>query len=100
MAMTAEMARMRADMQQRTMYMAREMQRYQAAAAATGQSMAAAKREMQARRGDVDAMRAKLDDVLDRLYSGHEQNMTLQANITTGAAHAGAPRGAPARLRH
>jgi hypothetical protein len=89
-AMTAEMMRMREDMHQRTVYMTREMQRYQAAAIGTSQAMMAAKKEMQDRRNDIDAMRAKLDTVMERLYVGEGHNLTLQATIATAQDHAGA----------
>ena len=38
----------------------------------------------------MDHMRVKLDTVMERLLSGHEHNLTLQANIATGQDHAGA----------
>lgn len=87
--MTAEMIRMREDMHQRTVYMTREMQRYQAAAIGTSQAMMAAKKEMQDRRNDIDTMRAKLDAVMERLYVGEGHNLTLQATIATAQDHAG-----------
>ena len=36
-------------------------------------------------------MRTKLDAVMERLYSGHEHTITLQANIGSAQDHAGAP---------
>jgi hypothetical protein len=40
-------------------------------------------------------MRTKLDSVMERLYSGHEHNLTLQAHIMTGQDHAGACTASP-----
>ena len=82
---------MREEMQQRTVYMQREMQRYQANAIAIAQAMEAAKKEVGERRRESDATRTKMDSLMERLYIGHEHNNALQANITTGQDHAGAP---------
>lgn len=87
--MTSDMLRMRDEMQQRTMYMQREMQRYQAAALATAQSMAMAKKEVQERRREIDATRSKMDSLMERLQAGNEQNATLQNSILSGQDHAG-----------
>lgn len=87
--MSSDMMKMRDDMQQRTLYMTREMQRYQSIASSTSQAMMIAKKEMQERRKDIDAMRTKLDGVMERLYSGHEHNLMLQANIGSAQDHAG-----------
>jgi hypothetical protein len=88
--MSSDAMKMRDDMQQRTLYMTREMQRYQSIAASTSQVMMIAKKEMQERRTDIDTMRTKLDGVMERLYSGHEHNLMLQANIGSAQDHAGA----------
>jgi len=88
-SLTVDMLRMREEMQQRTVYMQREMQRYQATAMATAAAMAAAKKEVGERRKEIDATRSKMDGLMERLYSGHEHNVTLQANISTAQDHAG-----------
>lgn len=91
MALANELVRANNETQLRTSYMSREVSRYQAAAAASANAMALAKREMHDRRADVDSMRTKLDSVMERLFTGSQANMVLQANMTSGQDHAGAP---------
>jgi len=90
MALANELVRANNETQLRTSYMSREVARYQAAAAASANAMALAKREMHDRRADVDAMRTNLDSVMERLFAGSQANMVLQANMSAGQDHAGA----------
>eukprot|EP00892_Ulva_mutabilis_P002859 jgi/Ulvmu1/12574/UM092_0004.1 len=89
MALANELVRANNETQLRTSYMSREVSRYQQAAAASANAMDLAKREMHERRADVDAMRTKLDSVMERLFNGSQANMILQANMTAGQDHAG-----------
>lgn len=89
MSLANELMRANHDTQLRTNYMSREMQRYQNAAAASASAVAAAKKEMHARRQDVDMMRSKLDVVMERLALGTEAASVLQANMSSGQDHAG-----------
>ena len=89
MSLANELMRANHDTQLRTNYMTREMQRYQNAAAASASAVAAAKKEMHARRQDVDTMRSKLDVVMERLALGTEAASVLQANMNSGQDHAG-----------
>jgi hypothetical protein len=92
LALANELMRAQHELQLRTAYMSREMSRYQSAASASASAMVEAKKEMSERRRDIDAMRGKLDSVMDRLFTGHEANMALQANISSGQDHAGSLR--------
>jgi hypothetical protein len=90
MSLANELMRANHETQLRTTYMSRELTRYQNAAAASATAVAAAKKEMHARRQDVDNMRSKLDLVMERLFTGTEAASVLQANMSAGQDHAGA----------
>lgn len=90
MALANELVRANNETQLRTSYMSREVARYQQAAAVSANAMSLAQRDLHDRRADVDAMRTKLDSVMERLFTGSQANMVLQANMTSGQDHAGA----------
>lgn len=63
------------------------MTRWQKQAHATAAAVAEAKNEVMDRKRELDAMKFKMDGLIEKLYVGRESNLALQGQIASLSQH-------------